>query len=218
MGASACRRGRGRAAPRTDSDRLTMRTDTDAADERVERAALYVHDALQGRCRGIDWAMAAPSRVRAQQVRDPASRMTTATTRQATTTTGPRPPQHGHLHNNRCSAASGSSARRIWSCTCRSDSSSGRSGDVIITPSSRRHHAVITPSSHRHHAIITPSSRRHHAVIKTYRELPTGATTRSATRRVTTYRASACPCCRCGRRLRSRVCASRSSSRRWRSR
>ena len=139
MGASACRRGRGRAVPPTDSDRLAMRTDTDAADERVERAALYVHDALQGRCRGIDWAMAAPSRVRAQQVRDPASRMTTATTRQATTTTCPRPPQHGHLHNNRCSAASGSSARRIWSCTCRWDSSSGRSGDVIITPSSRRH-------------------------------------------------------------------------------
>ena len=135
MGASACRCGRGRAVPQTDRDRLAMRTDTDAADERVERAALYVHDALQGRCRGIDWAMAAPSRVRAQQVRDPTIRRSTATTRQATTTTARG---HEHHHHNRCSAASGSSARRIWSCTCRSDSSSGRSGDVIITPSSRR--------------------------------------------------------------------------------
>ena len=37
-------------------------------DERIERAAAYVHDALAGRFRGVHWAVGAPSRIRAQRL------------------------------------------------------------------------------------------------------------------------------------------------------
>ena len=41
---------------------------SDAVEQRVERAAAYVHDALKGRFRGTHWAVRSHSRIRAQRL------------------------------------------------------------------------------------------------------------------------------------------------------
>ena len=50
------------------STSANMGLETDAVEQRVERAAAYVHDALQGRYRGSHWAVRSHSRIRAQRL------------------------------------------------------------------------------------------------------------------------------------------------------